>query len=342
MTRRAKAAGALLIWRTQARSVRRVLVRDGKAESSSVSSISGNGVQVVTPEDTPFWAAATTFKVTARSRCCSGPSLLPPPGLDWPWRRALSMAWSPPKRGRSRSCCATPKAWTWKVSGGGLAELESEIAAKVPGTSLKLSFKAELDAWRIFRSDGTDVLFAIPRCNLGVRATSSGNGARHGVSASVFTSRPEDLWEGKTRALFMSRALNAAGLARDLPDAPPHPAGSFPLVIDYALAKGLAHEAFGHAAEADGFRSSILAEHGRFRTGHPVGAEHISIIDEPLEGDHAWQPYSANGVERGRATLVDHGRLADGLSDPWSAKPGGVRMTGAARRNPTATPRNPG
>ena len=59
------------------------------------------------------------------------------------------------------------------------------------------------------------------------------------------------------------------------------PAGSFPLVIDYALAKGLAHEAFGHASEADGFRSSILAESGRFKVGESVGPDTISIIDEP-------------------------------------------------------------
>jgi TldD protein len=102
-------------------------------------------------------------------------------------------------------------------------------------------------------------------------------------------------------------------------------------VIDYALAKGLAHEAFGHAAEADGFRSSVLAREGRYRAGDVVGAAHVSVIDEPVEGDHAWQPFSSNGVPRERAAIVDHGRLADGLSDIWSARAGGVRLTGAAR-----------
>jgi TldD protein len=116
-----------------------------------------------------------------------------------------------------------------------------------------------------------------------------------------------------------------------LPDAPAHAAGSFPLVIDYALAKGLAHEAFGHASEADGFRSSILARGGRFRTGDLVGASHVSIIDEPQAKDHAWQPYSASGGKRLRATIVDHGRLADALTDPWSQAASGVRLTNADR-----------
>ncbi|HXV74882.1 MAG TPA: metallopeptidase TldD-related protein, partial [Candidatus Polarisedimenticolaceae bacterium] len=119
--------------------------------------------------------------------------------------------------------------------------------------------------------------------------------------------------------------------AAALPDAPPHPSGSFPLVIDYALAKGLAHEAFGHAAEADGYRSSVLARDGRFRVGETVGPEHVSIVDEPISGDHAFQPYSANAVTRERAVIVDRGVLVDGLSDPWSAEAGGVRLTGAAR-----------
>jgi TldD protein len=116
-----------------------------------------------------------------------------------------------------------------------------------------------------------------------------------------------------------------------LPDAPAHPAGSFPLVIDYALAKGLAHEAFGHASEADGFRSSILAKDGRFRTGDVVGASHVSIIDEPQPSDHAWQPFSASGGKRLRATIVDHGRLGDALTDPWSQARSGSRLTNADR-----------
>jgi TldD protein len=164
-----------------------------------------------------------------------------------------------------------------------------------------------------------------------VRATSGGDASRHSVGAVVFDPHPAGLWRDRTRTLFLRRAERAAQLARDLPDAPPFPAGSYPLIIDYALAKGLAHEAFGHACEADSYRSSILARDGRLRIGERVGAEHVSIVDEPVDADHAWQPFSLNGVPRSRAVLVDGGRLAEGLSDAWSADAGGVRLTGAAR-----------
>jgi TldD protein len=175
------------------------------------------------------------------------------------------------------------------------------------------------------------VLFAMPRCTLGVYATNEGEQQRHGVSASVFSPDPGLAWDDAQVEQFLKRGERAARLAQALPDAPNHPAGSFPLVIDYGLAKGLAHEAFGHAAEADGYRSSVLARDGRFRTDEVVGASHVSIVDEPVEHDHAWQPYSSNGVRRDRATIVDHGRLVDGLSDIWSAESGGIRLTGAGR-----------
>ena len=104
------------------------------------------------------------------------------------------------------------------------------------------------------------------------------------------------------------------------------------LVIDYALAKGLAHEAFGHAAEADGFRSSVLARGGRFRTGRP-GRGRARVDRRRTEGRRS----RVAAVQRQRADpsrstrIVDHGRLDEALSDPWSASPGGVPLTGAAR-----------
>jgi TldD protein len=162
-------------------------------------------------------------------------------------------------------------------------------------------------------------------------SASSLGDARHTVGASVASPSPALLDDPATVATFLRRAEASARLAAALPDAASHPAGSFPLVIDYALAKGLAHEAFGHAAEADGFRSSVLAKDGRFRSGDTVGASHVSIVDEPVAGDHAWQPFSASGLVRRRATIVDHGRLGEALTDPWSASAAGTPLTSADR-----------
>ena len=330
MQRRARAAGVLSIWRAQTRLVQRIVVRKGKPESTAFVSTSGHGVQVATPEGRTAMASRDdlrhddALKLFERVVGIAGRARdLGVAALHLPELTPVQDRLVPEIDGFERI--------RLQEVGRRLIELEALLLDRVPGTRLSLSFRAELDAWRVFRSDGTDVLFAMPRCSLGLRATNENGDARHSVAASVFSPDPGLPWDDVGIGQFLKRAERAARLARDLPDAPSHPAGSFPLVIDYALAKGLAHEAFGHASEADGFRSSVLAHEGRFRHGDVVGADHVSIIDEPVEADHAWQPYSSNGVRRERALIVDHGRLADGLSDVWSAEAGGVRLTGAGR-----------
>jgi TldD protein len=330
MARRARAAGQLLIWRAQSRFIHSVMVRRGRTESTSVVSSSGHGIQVVTPEGRTALASRDDFDPEQAlalyeriGRAAGGAASLGVTPHELP---ELT-----PTRERAVPELAGFDAIELGRVAERLAEIERELLARVPGTQLSVSFRAEVDAWRIFRSDGTDVLFAMPRCSLLAHATNEGEGQRHGVSASLFGASPGMPWDERQSERFCKRAEQALRLARELPDAPNHPAGSFPLVIDYALAKGLAHEAFGHAAEADGFRSSLLAEGGRFRAGETVGAGHVSIIDEPVADDHAWQPFSANGVRRERATIVRDGKLVEGLSDIWSAGPGGVRLTGAGR-----------
>jgi TldD protein len=331
MSRRARAAGVLMVWRVQSRSVRSVVVKNGKTEGTAVASSAGHGVQIATDDGRNALASRDDLRPDAALKVLDHAVEI--------GSRAGRLGITPGERPPLQPLCgrAVPSGLDEFSSldlervARRLIELESRIATDVPGVQLRLSFRAELDAWRVFRDDGTDVLFAMPRCTLGMRATGTGAGARHGVSSQVFSPMPGLPWDDDAVNRFLRRATRSARLALSLPDAPAHPAGSFPLVIDYALAKGLAHEAFGHASEADGFRSSVLAERGRFRTGADVGAEHVSIIDEPVPEDHAWQPFSANGVKRERVVLVDHGRLAEPLTDLWSAGPAGARLTGAGR-----------
>lgn len=328
---RAAEAGAYLIWRAQARSVSRIVIRDGRTGGATASSSIGHGVQVIgasgfaalgSRDDLRPEAALDVLRrtVAAANRAAApGTRAVSVPRLEVTRARRIPRQvdeFSPIDLGSI---------------GSRLVELEREIHSRVDRTRLQISFRAELDAWRIQRSDGAVALFAMPRCSLGVRATATGPTSQHAISAQVFGTSPRLVTDETVCSLFLRRAEQAAKLAGELPDAPRHPSGSFPIVIDYALAKGLAHEAFGHAAEADGFRSSVLARGGRFRCGERVGNDRVRVIDEPIENDHAWQPFSANAVPRRRATIVDRGHLHEGLADIWSAESGGVPITGAAR-----------
>ena len=205
-----------------------------------------------------------------------------------------------------------------------------EIAAVSAGTIALTTFAIAETDWRIARTDGTDVVFRIPRAQMAASLTCR-NGQAVRTSASVTGTSYELLLDSGIRDRFVSRVSAAADLARDLLHAPPYPPGSYRLLIDFALAKGLAHEAFGHAAESDGLDASILGAAGRFRAGERFGSQALSIVDESLSGDNAFQPFSGNGVPRERTLILDRGVLRDALTDVHTAGRAGTRLTGAGR-----------
>ncbi len=330
LSRSARARGVDLIWRAQARRLASVVLRSGRVEDAATSTVSGHGIQVVTEEGRTALGSRDDFgdapAIELLGRTIDAAAGAESLGVA----KGVATPLTPTRARAVPDGVGAFDAVDLAAAGRRLVDLARTIESSVPGIKASLSYQTDLDAWRIVRSDGTDVLFAMPRCVLRMSASSAGD-ARHTVGASIAAPKPSLIDDARVLETFLKRATTAARLASALPEAQAHPAGSFPLVIDYALAKGLAHEAFGHAAEADGFRSSILAKDGRFRAGDPVGASHVSIIDEPQRGDHAWQPYSATGEARERATIVDHGRLADALTDPWSQLHAGTRLTNADR-----------
>ena len=206
-----------------------------------------------------------------------------------------------------------------------------EVMSFGPDLKVRTPFVVDREEWRIVRSDGTDVAYLLPHGYCYNVVTAQRDGETHTVGASLSRTGYEIFLDEADRSALLLRASRAAERAQALLGAPRYPAGSYPIVMDYAMAKGLAHEAFGHAAETDGLHTSILGANGVFRRGELMAAEIVSIVDEPLPGDHAYQPFSANGVRRTRATILDHGVLTDALADVFSARSAGTRVIDAAR-----------
>jgi len=213
-----------------------------------------------------------------------------------------------------------------------------ELTAAAGGLTVRTSFGISFDTWRIARTDGTDVHFEVPRSMLSALVTAKDNGEAVRTSASLTGNSYELLLRLEVRKRLALRVEKAAALARDLLHAEPYAAGSYRLLIDFALAKGLAHEAFGHAAESDALDSSILGIDGRFRVGERFGSEKITIIDESIEGDNAFQPYSGNGVPRRPVTILRRGILTEALADVHSCERAGTPLTGAARLSGFGSP----
>ena len=187
------------------------------------------------------------------------------------------------------------------------------------------------DFWCIGRSDGTLVSFTVPRTVLLHQGTVKDAGygqsftvTRSGVDGEILLAEQADgslHLQAEDKARFIQRVCKA----------PQIPSGSYPLVIDYGLAKGLAHEAFGHAVESDLLEESVLGFEGKLRIGAVISKPGVDIIDGPLERDWAYQPYSANGQIRKTVAIVKDGVLKQGLGDIFSAAKAGVEITDAAR-----------
>jgi TldD protein len=212
-----------------------------------------------------------------------------------------------------------------------LVEAHRELTAEAAGFALTSAFAIADDEWRIVRSDGTDVAFRMPRAM--ARHSLTARGAQGAATAvgTVTGADYEVLLGAERGARLQLRARRALQRARAVADAPTVRPGSYRIVLDHSMAKGLAHEAFGHAAESDIAAGSILATDGRLRLGEEVGPASVSIVDGPVEGDYAWQPISANGLTRETVEIIRAGVLHSGLSDPFSAEAAGSPLTGACR-----------
>jgi TldD protein len=213
-----------------------------------------------------------------------------------------------------------------------LADANRTIGGAAGGLSVRSRYVAVDDQWRIVRSDGTDVSFAVPRAYLHHGLTGRVADAIVSSGANVSGADVGLPLDPTMMELLDRRARSSIDRLRATAGAPSVPEGSYRVVIDHALAKGLAHEAFGHACETDVAPGSILAdESGRMRLGEQVGPPSVSIVDEPIEGDLASQHVSANGLVRRTAQLIRDGVLTSGLGDLFSAARAGSPITGACR-----------
>ncbi len=180
--------------------------------------------------------------------------------------------------------------------------------------------------YHIFRSDGTTIKYNEFYSRPFFVITSNQGATLHGnlpISDTVL--KPHHKEE------LINKCKKQNNLIKKLINAKSPKAGSYNLIIDYGLAKGLAHEAFGHAAEADGMDNSILSKEGKLNKGMSFENPNLNIIDESIENDWAYCPYSANGIRRKKVEIVKNGILSNCLTDIYSYKNVDSPLTGSAR-----------
>lgn len=113
-------------------------------------------------------------------------------------------------------------------------------------------------------------------------------------------------------------------------DAKPAKAGEFQVVMDNELAGVFAHEAVGHACEADAIAegTSIL----RGKKGKKIGSELITIWDDPsLKGGFGRYFFDGEGIRGKKATLIDKGVVSGYMNSVETAAALSEKPNGHAR-----------
>jgi TldD protein len=140
------------------------------------------------------------------------------------------------------------------------------------------------------------------------------------------TTGHELLGQGRPEALTQEACEAAVRLA----GARAPKGGRMPVVVDPDLAGVFAHEAMGHACEADLVVSgdSLLAG----RVGEDLGNDAVSIADDPtLPGSFGFVAFDDEGVRGRRRLLVEDGVLKGFLHSRETAAKLGMKPNGAAR-----------
>lgn len=309
-----------------------VNINNGRTEEIATGSLVGIGVQVFTEEGYSGFASSDQVTVSAVTELLERAYALARHAKEAGGEVNRALFQLTPYRDRRVLPLSFP------YGSLGLAEVEqelktinNELRSLDDRLSVRTVHRIVDEEWRIARHDGTDVIFNTPRAFVYNTFTAKEGAETATTFANIPGSDLAVLVKEEVRQRLMKRSCKAARLAVSLLSAGRIKSGHYKMVIDYPLAKGLAHEAFGHAAETDGMEASILGKNGRVRVGDEVASPIVTIIDGPLEGDYAYQPVSANGIPRETVTIVEQGVLRAGLADLFSAESAGVPVTGAGR-----------
>ncbi len=181
--------------------------------------------------------------------------------------------------------------------------------------------------WRIARSDGTDVDFALPYARVAMNMTlRKGETSTQGF-VRLFNPSLKKLTQNIVAAKnVISREVKMMNEQLGTKDVA-QPGTEQPILIAGDLAGTLVHEALGHPAESDAVaeNSSVLGdENSRFTKGEQVAAKGVTVVDHEEGLNHGFHPYGVFGNKREPVTIIDDGILQESLSDVFTAAKSGV------------------
>ncbi len=210
--------------------------------------------------------------------------------------------------------------------------IQLAVAKADPEATIISYLVYEHEQWRIARSDGTDVSFALPKCWLVTMVT-----VRDGEDSTEFYLRTAAISIPELEANmpdFIGKVKERTRMAKQQLKGEQLPSGHYPILLDYELVGLLAHEALGHPAESDAVAagSSVLATEALgYRKDDQVAASGVNISDHEPELAHGFHPYGSFGNARQPVTIIKDGKLTESISDVFSGTRIGVKNLNCER-----------
>ncbi len=206
-------------------------------------------------------------------------------------------------------------------------KIEDIILANGKDVRPIISTSYEQVQWRILRSDGTDVDFALPYARARISMTLRKDDVSTRGFVALFKPSLQALLDDLgtpseliAREVAMMRDQLKVGPVQD-------PGTNKPVLIAGDLAGTLVHEALGHPAESDAVaeNASVLGdENSQFTKGALVAAIGVTVVDHEEGLNHGFHPYGTFGNKREPVTIIDDGILKESLSDIFTAAKSGV------------------
>lgn len=208
-----------------------------------------------------------------------------------------------------------------------LRRMEGEVRAVDGITNVTTGYSDVTVTKRFADSNGTRLAWSLVRTVAQGHFTARRGGELSARSTRVGGTKGWDLFADEDP---VSKAVGAAKATVAALGAPAAKGGKQTVVIDPELAGVFAHEAVGHASEADLIAAGESCFKGRM--GQRLGIEGLSIRDDStIVGGFGSFPFDDNGVAGQSKPILDDGVLVGFLADREHAAALGVQPNGAAR-----------
>jgi TldD protein len=208
-----------------------------------------------------------------------------------------------------------------------LRRMEARVRTLPEIANVSTSYADSLTTKRFVNSDGADLTWSQVRSVAQAHFTAKRAGELAGRSTRVGGTKGWELFADEDP---VAKAFEAARSTVAALGAPAAKGGRRTVVIDPELAGVFAHEAVGHASEADLVAAGESCFKGRM--GQRLGIEGLTIRDDStIPGAFGSFPYDDNGVKGRSKPILQDGMLAGYLCDREHAADLGTAPNGAAR-----------